>query len=155
MARRIGNILGAKKAIVKTFSQDGGNSTIGENETNCSGDGEKSVAWTVNSQVTLKASNLKQDESPTRAMKKSPIGKGGWKGLKRLVGATSHDSAARGHSKSEDYALNKKTKQKGMIWSAIPSRSRVLSEDSANQRRQKGSTDAVNLFVSCFNREAE
>lgn len=135
MARRIGNILGGKKAIIKTFSND--NSTLGDNETTCSADGEKSVALTVNSQVTLKASNLKPDESPTRVMKKSPVGKGGWKGLKRFVGATSVDSAARSHSKSEDFSLNKKSKLKGTIWPAIPSRNRILSEDWANQRRQK------------------
>eukprot|EP00934_Nitzschia_sp_Nitz4_P002813 Nitzschia sp. Nitz4//scaffold78_size91513//74346//76394//NITZ4_004936-RA/size91513-snap-gene-0.128-mRNA-1//1//CDS//3329558151//2803//frame0 len=132
MARRIGNILATKKKKGRTLSQSSGLAVSGDDETIFSAEGDKSVAVTVHSQTTVKASNRKDDPPPpsnppvvTKSESK------GWKTLKRLVGVTSDDTPPRGHANSEDF--NKSKRSPGSL-NAV--RKRILSEDTAKQEKQ-------------------
>lgn len=132
MARRIGSILNPKKKGGRSGSSNASMSVVDDNATQYSREGDKSVALTVNSQVTVKASNKILKPSPVKhILGKSAGGKGGWMSFRRLVGAASTNSQPRGHSKSEDFIAAGKTNSARTILSGDPLRKRILSADGA------------------------
>ena len=155
MARRIGNILAAKKSKAKSNSSNASVSAVGDACTNCSV-GEKSVAMTVNSQTTVKVSNRKPEKPHTKRLVNLTRGKSGWMSLKRLVGVAPDTALTRSHSKSLDFDAEGKSKSTGNIWSAAsPLRKRILSEDGAKQSARlsseldssiKGRLDGVDIL---------
>jgi len=108
IAGRMGKILTGKRGKGKSDSSSAGLSVGGsDNAVRYVGDGEKSVALTVNSQVTIKVSNRRLSPTPQSkddSEKSSSSSKGGWKGLKRLVAGPppSKNTNNRTHSKSEE-----------------------------------------------------
>lgn len=147
MARRIGNILSAKKSKSGSDSSNASISAIGDNATQYSADGEKSVAMTVSSQKTVKVSNRKP-EKPDQDSGKWVKSKSAWMSLKRLVGNAPDATHRRTHSKSVDFELKSKTKSSSAIWSSNSQRRRVLSEDGANQQRQREPQSVLSARVT-------
>lgn len=134
MAKRMGKMLFVKRGKGRSDSSNASMSVVDDNHTHYSGDGEKSVALTVNSQTTIKASNRKLSPGPqSRDSKQNSTERKGWKGLKRLVGGTSppKGSHRRIHSKSEDYFRENK---KHSMSDDLTQRNRVWSEDGARRR---------------------
>jgi len=132
MAGRMSKILSGKRGKGKSDASHASMSAADDHGT-LSGDGEKSVALTVNSQVTIKASNRRL--SPVRQSRddsdKSSGNKRGWKTFKRLVHGTPPSKSVihRTHSKSEELFPESKTK-----FSSSLLRKRILSEDGARRR---------------------
>lgn len=138
MARRIGNLLSAKKKG-KRNSSNLSTSAIDDNATFYSREGDKSVALTVSSQKTVKASNRNEKDTPSsKSSGSSGSSKsGGWMGLKRLVEGKSERTHRRGHSKSEDFFKFGKTKSTGVL---DPRRDRIQSEDAGGRMGDPNTT---------------
>ena len=132
MAGRMSKILSGKRGKGKSDASHASMSVADDYGTRYSGDGEKSVALTVSSQVTTKASNRRL--SPIQQSRddsdKSSGNKRGWKGFKRLVNGTSPSKGVihRTHSKSEELFPESKTKFSSLL------RRRILSEDGTRRR---------------------
>jgi hypothetical protein len=150
MAKMLGNILSPKKSPrnkpVRSASSGSSNASmavIGDNESIFSA-GQQSVAVTVSSQVTIKASNRKEKlKSDEPGKSQSNVGKSqsnGWKTFKRLVGVKTTlfpDGPLRERVKSMDIDSDRSTTSAGYSM-----RKRVLSVDGVSQwaaRSLKGS----------------
>jgi hypothetical protein len=135
MAKMLGNILSPKKSSrnkpgrsASSGSSNASMAVIGDNESIFSAEGQQSVAVTVSSQVTIKASNRKEK------LKSDEPGKSqsnGWKTFKRLVGVKTTlfpDGPLRERVKSMDIDSERSTKSAGYSM-----RKRVLSVDGVSQ----------------------
>lgn len=135
MARRIGNILATKKERTGSAMTVASMAVLSDSATQYSADGDKSVAVTVHSQATVKASNRKlttpKGKSPGSGSKGS--GGKGWKTLKRLVGV-SLEGESRSEIGSEELKRERGSRSPGRLNSI---RKRLLSDDSAKQQQQQ------------------
>lgn len=132
MVRRIGNLLTAKKrGKWKSSGTKTNTSTFNDNATTFSVDGEKSVALTVDSQLTVKVSNRKPAKNIPKKSPPSNQAKAGWKTLKRFVGSVSNQ---KGDSKSAEFKSDRSIKSTGSITSNLASRKRIFSEDRARSK---------------------
>jgi hypothetical protein len=139
MAQLMGKMLSGKRGKGKP-DEPHARTSVGDDYGNrYSGDGEKSVALTVNSQVTIKASNRRLSPVPQSKddSEKSTGSNRGWKGFKRLVSGTSPSKGLnrRQHAKSEELFLDTKSNVSHSFL-----RKRILSEDGSVGRSSEASS---------------